>query len=68
MTMKPTKPRVWTEDEIKLLMELAHLKKSAPIIAKQLGRYTREQYLPKAEIGSLERIECLACEDSSKRK
>jgi hypothetical protein len=27
-----------------------------------------QQYLPKAEIGNLERIECLACEDSSKRK
>jgi len=25
-------------------------------------------YLPKAEIGNLERIECLACEDYSKRK
>src|ERR1700740_810480 len=40
MAMKPTKPRVWTEDETRLLMELAHLKKSAPVIAKQLGRYT----------------------------
>ena len=40
MTMKPAKPRVLDEDEIKLLMELAHLKKSAPVIAKQLGRYT----------------------------
>ena len=40
MAIKPTKPRIWTEDEIKLLMELAHLKTSAPVIAKQLGRYT----------------------------
>jgi hypothetical protein len=40
MAMKPTKPRVWTEDEVKLLLELAHLKRSAPVIAKQLGRYT----------------------------
>jgi len=28
MATKPTKPRVWTEDEIKLLMELGHLKES----------------------------------------
>jgi hypothetical protein len=40
MAMKPTKPRVWTDDELKLLIELAYLKKSAPVIAKQLGRYT----------------------------
>jgi hypothetical protein len=40
MAMKPTKPRVWTEDEIRLLIELAHLKIAAPEIARQLGRYT----------------------------
>jgi hypothetical protein len=40
MTMEPAKLRVWSEDEIKLLIELAHLKTSAPAIAKQLGRHT----------------------------
>jgi hypothetical protein len=40
MAMEPSKPRVWTEDEIKLLIELAQLKTSAPSIAKQLGRHT----------------------------
>ena len=39
MAMEPSKPRVWTEDEIKLLIELARLKTSAPSIAKQLGRH-----------------------------
>ncbi|GLR86844.1 hypothetical protein [Bradyrhizobium iriomotense] len=39
MAMEPTKPRVWSEEEIKLLIELAHLKMSAPAIAKQLGRH-----------------------------
>ena len=40
MATEPAKPRVWTEDEIKLLIELAQLKTSAPLIAKQLGRHT----------------------------
>ena len=40
MATEPAKPRVWTEDEIKLLIELAQLKTSAPSIAKQLGRHT----------------------------
>jgi hypothetical protein len=40
MSMKPTKPRAWTEDEVKLLIELAHLKVAVPEIAKRLGRYT----------------------------
>jgi hypothetical protein len=40
MAMKPTKPRAWTEDEVKLLIELAHLKMDATNIAKKLGRYT----------------------------
>ena len=40
MAMEPAKLRVWNEDEIKLLIELAHLKTSAPAIAKQLGRHT----------------------------
>jgi len=40
MAMKPAKPRVWTEDETKILIELAHLKTSAPVIAKQLARHT----------------------------
>ena len=40
MAIEPAKPRVWTEDEIKLLIELAHMKTSAPSIAKQLGRHT----------------------------
>jgi hypothetical protein len=39
MAMELAKPRVWTEDEIKLLIELARLKTSAPSIAKQLGRH-----------------------------
>jgi hypothetical protein len=34
MAIEPAKPRVWTEDEIKLLIELAQLKTSAPSIAK----------------------------------
>jgi hypothetical protein len=40
MQREPTKLRVWTEDEIKLLIELARLKTTAPLIAKQLGRHT----------------------------
>jgi len=40
MAMEPAKPRVWTEDEVKLLLELAQLRTSAPLIAKQLGRRT----------------------------
>ena len=40
MAMQPAKPRVWTADEIELLVELAQLKTSAPLIAKQLGRHT----------------------------
>jgi hypothetical protein len=40
MATEPAKPRVWTEDEIKLLIELAQLKTSAPSITKQLGRHT----------------------------
>ena len=34
MATEPAKPRVWTADEIKLLIELAQLKTSAPSIAK----------------------------------
>jgi hypothetical protein len=40
MAMELTKTRVWTEDEIKLLIELAHQKTSALAIAKKLGRHT----------------------------
>jgi hypothetical protein len=40
MVTAPAKPRVWTEDEVKLLIELAQLKRSAPKIAKQRGRHT----------------------------
>lgn len=40
MVMEPAKPRIWTEDETKLLIKLAHVKMSAPAIAKQLGRHT----------------------------
>ena len=40
MVTAPAKTRVWTEDEVKLLIELAQLKRSAPKIAKQLGRHT----------------------------
>ena len=40
MATQSPKPRVWAEDEIKLLIELAQLKTSAPSIAKQLGRHT----------------------------
>lgn len=40
MATAPARPRVWTDDEIKLLIELAQLKISAPKIAKQLGRHT----------------------------
>jgi hypothetical protein len=40
MAMELTKTRVWTEGEIKLLIELAHQKTSALAIAKQLGRHT----------------------------
>ena len=40
MITAPARPRAWTEDEIKLLIELAQLSISAPKIAKQLGRHT----------------------------
>jgi hypothetical protein len=40
MATESAKPRVWAEDEVKLLIKLAQLKTSAPLIAKQLGRHT----------------------------
>src|SRR5262245_12651117 len=51
--MEPAKLRVWSEDEIKLLIELAHLKKSATAIAKQLGRHTASVRRRAHELGLL---------------
>ena len=34
--MEPLKPRKWTEEETKLLIELAHRKETAPTIAREL--------------------------------
>jgi hypothetical protein len=39
LAMKPQKPRDWTEEEIKVLIKLVHQKKSALMIAKELGRH-----------------------------
>ena len=41
MATESAKPRVWAEDEIKLLIELAQLKTSAPLIAKLVRHLAR---------------------------
>ena len=37
--MEHLKPCKWTEEETKLLIELAHRKETVPTIARELGRH-----------------------------
>jgi hypothetical protein len=37
--MEPAKPRKWTEEETKLLIELAQRKERVPAIAREIGRH-----------------------------
>ena len=37
--VEPAKPRKWTEEETKLLIELARRKERVPAMARELGRH-----------------------------
>jgi hypothetical protein len=37
--MEPAKPRKWTEEETRLLVELAQRKERVPAMARELGRH-----------------------------
>jgi len=38
-SMEPAKPRKWTEEETKLLIELAQRKERVPAMAREIGRH-----------------------------
>ena len=51
--MEYLKPRKWTEEETKLLIELAHRKKTVPTIARELGRHLASVKRRARELGLL---------------
>ena len=51
--MEPTKTREWTEEEIKLLIELAQRKERVPAIARELGRHIASVRRRALELGLL---------------
>ena len=52
-TMEPAKPREWTEEETKLLIELAQRKERVPAMARELGRHIASVRRRARELGLL---------------
>jgi hypothetical protein len=51
--MEHAKPRKWTEEETKLLLELAQRKEGVPAMAKELGRHIASVRRRARELGLL---------------
>jgi hypothetical protein len=51
--MEPAKPRTWTEEETKLLLELAQRKERVPAMARELGRHIASVRRRARELGLL---------------
>jgi hypothetical protein len=51
--MEPAKPRKWTEEETKLLIELAQRKERVPAMARELGRHIASVRRRARELGLL---------------
>jgi len=51
--MGPTKTREWTEEETKLLIELAQRKERVPAMARELGRHIASVRRRALELGLL---------------
>ena len=51
--MERAKPREWTDDETKLLVELAQRKERVPAMARELGRHIASVRRRARELGLL---------------
>jgi hypothetical protein len=51
--MEPAKPRKWTEEETKLLVELVRRKERVPAMARELGRHIASVRRRARELGLL---------------
>ena len=51
--MEPAKPRNWTDEETKLLIELAQRKERVPAMARELGRHIASVRRRARELGLL---------------
>ena len=51
--LEPAKPRKWTEEETKLLIELAQRKERVPAMARELGRHIASVRRRARELGLL---------------
>ena len=51
--MEPAKPRKWTEEETRLLIELARRKERVPAMARELGRHIASVRRRARELGLL---------------
>ena len=49
--MEPAKPRQWTEEETKLLIELVQRKERVPAMAREIGRHIASVRRRAREIG-----------------
>ena len=51
--VEPAKPPKWTDEETKLLIELAHQKERVPAMARELGRHIASVRRRARELGLL---------------